>query len=169
MSCHSFGYYFNENLKAAGFQPWSISPKTASAILGHVAAIAVVVENFGPSVTLLELVKAGLVAEKSVAIVGVGASFYLGYCVGSAFVASTKLHSCARHQNSRAIPKSRARSRSWRSQSALTRDALAYATAKRLYSAATAATLRQHPEIYNGNSKALSTLLQRIRMQQAVA
>jgi hypothetical protein len=90
MSQRSFYSYFKENMETMGLPaPDSLFGKLATAT-ATISAIVAAVEKFGRAVTLTELIGAGILSEKLLAVGACSAAFYAGACLGSLAVATVR-------------------------------------------------------------------------------
>lgn len=146
MACESFGFYFNENLRAMGLQAWDDIPTTKNAIVAEVAALATALRTLGKGATVAELVGATTAIDLAALALGGYASFYVGACIGSAFVATVKYENC-HNANRRGLGGQMRRRIRLRQHSA--EDVLTFMQVHGLYSDDAASILRSYPAIYN--------------------
>ena len=88
MADKTFYDYFKENMEALGLPCPKTLFGTLTSATATTGAIVAVVEKFGTSVTIGELIGAGVLSEALLVVGGVSAAFYAGACVGSLAVAT---------------------------------------------------------------------------------
>jgi hypothetical protein len=96
MQCKTFSQYFNANLKSLGLPIFDNSFNSSKTIIETVGVLAASLHTLGRGATVSELLGATVAIEKVAAAAGILASFYVGACIGSLFVASYKSNDCGR-------------------------------------------------------------------------
>jgi hypothetical protein len=90
MSESTFYRDFKENMESLGLPAPETLFATVTVSTSTIAAIVGSVEKFGVSVTIAEIVGAGILSEKLLVVASVTAAFYAGACIGSLMVALEK-------------------------------------------------------------------------------
>ncbi|BFM05330.1 hypothetical protein [Halioxenophilus aromaticivorans] len=147
MACDTFGYYFNENMRAIGLKTWDDIPTSKAIILTELGIMARALRKFGANATLMELIGATGLMEKGLVIAAVSSSYYGGACIGSAFVAIVKSENCRNENSLRSKGGQMQRGRRLRENRA--EDVLTFMQVHELYSDEAASIIRAYPAIYN--------------------
>gem|GEM_PF-1618603 len=82
--------YWKENMTALGIKPPEGYYATQVAVSSAIGTLVGVVEKFGPRVTVMELIGAGILSEKFLIFSGMLASAYVGAMIGSGAVATQR-------------------------------------------------------------------------------
>lgn len=118
--------YWSENMGGLGYSIPDGLLSNQQLVIGSITTILGAIKEFGPRVTVVELIRAGLLTER-LAFVGTGyASFFAGAAIGSAAVASGRYLACG----------------------ASLADVLEYAASKRLLTPDARQVLTQNPQIF---------------------
>ena len=83
-----FYKYFRENMEALGLPAPESLFGNAQLALNSATTLVLLVDRFGKKVTVLELIGAGIRAEKFAVIGAMSASYYIGAVIGSIAVAT---------------------------------------------------------------------------------
>ena len=89
----TFYGYFKENMESLGLPAPDTLFGTLATATATISAIVASVEKFGTAVTIGELIGAGILSEKLLAIATLSAAYYAGACLGSLAVATGRYFS----------------------------------------------------------------------------